>query len=565
MAIVARMRSNLDRRDIVVIGVLSLIGVGLPLWLAAAAGAIGIPTVDDWVYTQGADSLFRSGIVSLPGHTTAAIGQLLLVQPLLWLSKGEPWAYTAFGLVMLGVAITFTYLLARRFLERPAATFTVGLLLSFPGLARQGASFMTDVPAFGLAVMCLWLGTKWLHGQGGRAVLVSSIGIGILGLSIREFAAAAPLAVVVTAWIRGTPRDRPWLTGLLVVVLAAIASVLALAGGLNRFVPGPPRGSLILSVAIIGGAFATISAVLLPVVILATRSRIRGMTTRDFLTASAAGLLVVLSPTGVLIGNYWTVNGIGTDLLLAGVRDDVFAGRIWALSEQLAILSTVLVVAIVLGLAARVAVGVRGSGASPARTVTNFLSWHAPLPLFLVLYGMELVAYTPFGPVLDRYLFPIVPVAAILLLRVSNRPLRMGRGLALSHAAFAWVAASAVVLAANSFAYDAARWREGEAVVAAGYDSKMVDAGYEWVGFHATGTSTSGAVDFVLPWYYEAIAAEPPCIVISNSELEGSPLVLLRETPSAYLNYLFLGPPESLYVYAAPRDGCPQLIGLDPG
>jgi hypothetical protein len=559
---VGGVRTALGRRDVIAIVVLGLIGIAIPVWLAAAAGAIGIPTVDDWVYTRGADSLFRIGVITLPGHTTAAIGQLMLVQPLLWLSKGEPWAYPVFGLVMVGVAITFTYLLARRFVELPAATFSVGVLLAFPGLAREGASFMTDVPAYALSVMCLWLGTIWLQGQGGRAVLVGSIAIGILALSIREFAVAAPLAVAITAWIRGTPRDRIWLTGLLVVLLAAIAGVLGIAGGTNRLLPGAPQDSLALSVAFIGGAFATTNVVLLPLIIVAARSRISRLTSRELVTASVVGLLVVLSPTGVLIGNYWTVNGIGSDLLLAGARDDVFAGRIWALYEQLAILATVLLVAMFLGVAARHDLRVRGLAGSAARLVGAILSWNAPLPLFLALYAAELIAYTPFGPILDRYLFPIVPAAAILLLRVSSRSLQMGRGLAVSHAAFAWIAISAFVLAANSFAYDAARWREGQAAVLAGYDANTIDAGYEWVGYHAIGRSTPGESNFALPWYYGAIPANLPCIVISNSRLENSPLILLRETPSAYLNYLFLGPPEPLYVYAAVRDDCPPPLVL---
>lgn len=546
-----------SRRDVLAIVILVLIGVGIPVGLAAAGGAIGIPTVDDWVYTRGADGFFRSGIVDLPGHTTAALGQLLLVQPLLWLSKGEPWAFTVFGLVLMGVTITFTYLLARRFVDRPAATFTVAVLLAFPGLERQGASFMTDVPAFGLSAMCLWLGTKWLQGHGGRAVLVASVGIGIVALSIREFAAAAPLAVAVTAWIRGTTRDRVWLTVLLLFLVAAIGAVLAIAGGANRSVPGVPRGSLALSVAIIGGAFATINMVLLPLIIVAARSRLSSLTSTAFVTASVVGLLVVLSPTGVLIGNYWTAHGIGADLLLAGFRDPVFGGRTWELLEQLAILSTVLLSAMLLGVAARRAHSGQGQRASLVRSVGAILSWNAPLPLFLALYAAELVAYTPFGPILDRYLFPIVPAAAILLLRTSKTPLRMGRGLAVSHVAFGLVAISALMLAANSFAYDAARWREGEAAVAAGYEATTVDAGYEWVGFHATGQSTPGESNIILPWYYEAIPASEPCVMISNSRLESSPLMLLRETPSAYLNFLFAGPPEPLYVYAAVRDGCP--------
>ena len=90
--------SSVGRGDNVALAALALAGVGIPLWLAATAGAIGIPTSDDWVYIRGADSLFRAGTIDMPRHTAASIGQLLMVQPLLGLSGGDPWAYTAFGL-----------------------------------------------------------------------------------------------------------------------------------------------------------------------------------------------------------------------------------------------------------------------------------------------------------------------------------------------------------------------------------------------------------------------------------------------------------------------------------
>ena len=75
------------------------------LWLARADGAIGLPNGDDWVYKQGADSLFRTGSIDMPAHTTAAIGQVLMAQPFLALSGGDPWAFTAFGLVMACIGI----------------------------------------------------------------------------------------------------------------------------------------------------------------------------------------------------------------------------------------------------------------------------------------------------------------------------------------------------------------------------------------------------------------------------------------------------------------------------
>ena len=137
---------SLDRRDAVALALLGLIGVGIPLWLAAAAGAIGLPAIDDWVYMRGAENLFRAGSIDMPGHTTAAIGQLVLVQPLLWVSRGNPWAFTAIGLIMTLIGVVATYLLARRRLGMGSAVMVVLLVEAFPGFARISATFMTDVP-----------------------------------------------------------------------------------------------------------------------------------------------------------------------------------------------------------------------------------------------------------------------------------------------------------------------------------------------------------------------------------------------------------------------------------
>ena len=525
--------------------------------MAAASGAIGLPTIDDWVYMQGAESLLRNGSITMTGHTAAALGQLVLVQPLLWLSGGESWAFTAFGVIAATLAITFTYLLAREFLGRVPSSFAVLLLIVFPGYQRETASFMTDVPAYMLTALSLWLGTKWLRNQGRQTLVVGCLGVGILAVSIREFAIAAPLAVILSAWIRHDPKDRAWLTGLSICLIGAVAVALTVASGTNRVAPGPPQGSAPLSLAFLGGAFATLCVVLLPAIVLAARDRISRLTTGQFVAASATGFLIVFSPTGAIIGNYWTHNGIGSDLLLAGSRESLFGGRVWVLFEQLAIFSTVLLVAMVFGWAGRNLPRVGKTGTARIQAGRTVLSWHAPLPLFLMLHAAELAGYTLFGPILDRYLFPMIPVAAIVLLRGSINSFGLGRGLSLSHAAFGWLAVTAFALAANSFAYDAARWREGEAATLMGYDPQTVDAGYEWVGFHATGTVGVRGADFILPWYYDAIPARAPCVVLSNSLLGESPLRLIRANSSAYRQYLFFGPEQPLYVYAAATAGCP--------
>ena len=67
-----------------------------------------------------------------------------------------------------------------------------------------------------------------------------------------------------------------------------------------------------------------------------------------------------------------------------------------------------------------------------------------------------------------------------------------GRSRALSHASLGWLLVVAFAISANSFAYDFARYRAGQAAVAMGYEANTVDAGLEWVGSHSDGIIRSG-------------------------------------------------------------------------
>ena len=474
------------RRDIVALAALLLAAIGIPLWLAAAAGAIGLPSNDDWVYMRAASSLFETGRVDMPGHTTAFIGQLALVQPFLWLSGGEPWAFTAFGLVMASIGIAATYLLARRFVGTGSAVIVVLLVIAFPGFARTSASFMTDVPAYALIMLCLLLGTRWLQDDGGRVTLVASLGVGLLAVSIREFALAAPIAILIAAWARNRAGERVWLAGLSIALAVGVSSGVAMRCRRRSRGTAAPAPLKLGGLIDVGPAFATLAAVLLPATLLHAGQRIASFSREQIIVAVALVCFVVFDPGGPLLGNIWTSYGlagqqrphrrpgpgdrrdrVGSFSPDRPVRGDPRGGRGPELGS--ALLAQVSSVSTARGLAIRIAGSREG-----------------PLALFLLGYAAELVLYSLLGGLFDRYLYPMVPVAAILLLR-SAQPLRFGRSHAFAHGAFAWLIASALIIAANSFAYDAARHREGEAAVALGYDAQTVDAGYEWVGTHGSG------------------------------------------------------------------------------
>jgi hypothetical protein len=200
------------------------------------------------------------------------------------------------------------------------------------------------------------------------------------------------------------------------------------------------------------------------------------------------------------------------------------------------------------------------------------------LLVFMVAYAAELIAFASVYGIWDRYLYPLVPAAAILLLRGRPHTSRFGRSLAFSHAGFVWLAASAFVVAANSFAYDAARWREGQAAAGLGYDARTIDAGYEWVGFHAVGDGRQGDGDRGQAWFEELMWPNPVCAVLLNSLADdGEPLLdesavpldegdakLLRINRSAYRKYLFFGPAQPLYLYGLVSDRCPPLPAATP-
>lgn len=548
------MPRSVQARDTAAVAALCVAAVVIPLVLAASAGAVGVPGNDDWIYMRAASSLFHTGTTDLPPTTAAFWGQLLMVQPLLWLSGGDPWAFTAFGLLMAAVAVACTYLLARSYLGTESATLVVLTVVLFPGFARESASFMTDVPAYALAMLCLLLGSRWLRDDT-KLILFASLGAGLCAVSIRQFTIAAPIAVLAASWARGRMDERTFLavaTGLLAAGLGFVLILPASTPGHVGLTP-PTIGQLL----ILGPLFATLAAVLLPIAALTMGPRLKSFSSAQILVAAAFGCFVAALSAEPFVGNLWTVGGLGEDELLGGRRDPVLGVGAWFLSRQLALFATILLVALLLRWCQPHLARVK----SPSDTGAVFIQIarrpDALLILFLSVYVAELAAYSLVGPMFDRYLYPIVPVGAILLLGGVRRT-SFGRSRALSHAALAWLAVSAFAIAANSFAYDAARYRAGQDAVAMGYQAQTVDAGLEWVGYHSAGIINSGAQTYGLMPYDDTWLPSPPCAVLSNSPLDDPSYRLLRIDRLAYQQYLFLGPAEPLYLYGAISMSCPQ-------
>ena len=552
-------RTPLSRRDTVVILILTLVGVGLPATLVVAAGGVGLPTFDDWVYMRGADHLFDSAGMHIPGHTAASIGQLVTVQPFLWLFAGAQSAYTVYGLTMTLIALVATYLLARRFVGVGSATLVVLLLEIVPGFARISASFMTDVPAFSFIALCLLLGTISIQGEGRRTFfLYASLGVGLLALSIREFAFAAPLAVLIVSWARAERRERAVVAVATGSFALGLALVFAAASMSSRGLPATAGefGKLIL----IGPAFTTLGAVLLPALALHVGRRLESFRAMWVVLGALVVGVVLVMPYGPLLGNLWMTNGSIGNALLSGARATVIGVPAWGISQQLALFAGTLLAASLFRSIAHGATQLRGTSSRTSLILRSARTDSALLMIFLALTSVELVVFSAIGEILDRYLFPLVPAAAILLVGVRQPAIQLGRSHAASHAAIAWLGASALVIALNSFAYDAARYRAGESAMSMGFSAETIDAGYEWVGYHSAGVTPNADHRSAETWYYELLPASPPCAVVSNDALADPSMKLISVDLSAYRQYLFFGPPEPLYFYRVVSGGCPGAI-----
>lgn len=565
-------RASLSR-DGAVLGALIVAFVGVTLGLAIRAGAVGVPHNDDWVYMLGADNLFRSGALSMPGHSASSVGQMYLVQPFLWVAGGNAWAYTAFGLAMAAIGIAATYALARMFLGLGASVMVVLLVALFPGFARQSASFMTDGPAFALETLSLLLGVVWLRSRS-RAALGGSLLVGVLAVSIREFAVVAPTAVLVVSVAGARPSKRGW--WLAVVALAALA-VAALLFALRSSAIGVGLGAAdpkrIFQLA---SLLTTLAAVVLPAIVLAVGRRLgtprttQTLTPGHTLTAAQViagvvlvGLALATSSLGPIVGNLWMPDGIGGGYFLSGTRPAALSPIVWSMSEDLAILAAMLGAALAIAWGQALQVGAGAGEGEPLRDRARALLARptAVLLLFLVGYAVTL-AYAAWRlSAFDRYVYPMVPPAAILLLRWAGPVWPLGRAQAVAYASLLWLGVSAVMLTANSFAYDSARWKAGEAAVAMGYGAATVDAGYEWVGYHSNLNANAKPAGYGFTRYDDRIMASKPCAVVSNRPLKVTGYVLLRVERAAYRQYLVIGTREPLYLYGATGAGCPTPAG----
>ena len=555
-------------------GILAL-GVGLPAILGVLSGAIDIPHNDDFDYRQVALTLWSSGTLDMRGYSVMAlVGQVLFVQPFLWLSGGAPWAFAVAtgGLALAGLASA--YLLVRRILDPAPSAITVLAAVVAPGFLVNSTTFMTDVPAFAATFICLALGSAAITSTGRISwrLLVAAVLVGLFGVSIRESVVAAPMAVLVVAGAADSRGPRRVIVAG-VGVLAVAAAIHWLAGaipgqGQVRF--DPAAGLLRLR-----AAYATLALFLVPALVGSIawwRSRWR---VKDVLPGLVIGLYLEWGPLGtlartgqlpsMLIGNLFTRDGPAGAGGLLGARPPIYGAEVWTGVEIAAFVAAILLPGVAAGI---VGASLRHGGVSAARVRGWSRSPVGLLIVFTVFTAVGLGLYGYAFTMFDRYLWPLVLAgSALLLVRPASVPADIPADAPHSRPDVAgWLAVGLLaglgvlavmnLLATNGLL--ASRWRLAEVAVATGIPASHIDAGLEWVGFHATVAAVpySGAPNGQM-WYTGWWSSYRQCAAVSSSPLGWPGYVLMREEPAAYRQFQLVGQELPLYLYKLVSAGCP--------
>jgi hypothetical protein len=559
-------------KDSFVVVMLCAMAVGMPALLALGSGALTIPHNDDFDYRRVALGLFESGEVTLTGWSQMSlIGQLYFVQPFLWISGGDPWSFAAATAVLAVAGIGAAYFLVRRIRSRPVATFSVLSLVFFPGFLVNTTSFMTDVPALAGEMVCLALGAMALDRQGVPRMrwLVGSLVVGCFAFSIREFALAAPVAVLVCVWASESGNRRPYLL-VGIGVLIACAAVHVVTANL----PGQRASSFeltFLNFVHVRYAAAILGLVLSPALILAVTRWWRSWRVVDAAIGCLVGIVLFRDEIqqtlatgtipGVLIGNLLEPLGAPGGVAV-GYRPILLGSPIWDVLNAIGLIAVIAGFGVVSS-----SIGRRLRSGDPIVARPAWIWVGSPeglLAVFALLFGAGTVLVGMAAPIYDRYLWPLsIPLTCLLLRSVPRAPWpamqTAPRRTAIAGAGLltTTLALTSMAILLNSFAFDAAGWRMGEEAVRRGFAAGTVDAGMVWVGYQATGPADADATPTSSETWYDAMwPSFRLCAMVSSSLIDVPGFRLEHADIEAYRLLLFDGPQEPLYLYRFSSPGC---------
>lgn len=544
-----------------------VIGAMIPATIAASSGSAVLPRNDDWSYRGIALDLYQSGQVRLDGASqTFAVGQVLLTLPLLAITNGSPNAFYAFGIMLSAVAAAFAYGLSRLFLTMGDAMLVVAALIVVPGYAAYSSSYMTDVPALAGQLIALYCGVRAFRSDRRKVLwFVAAVIVGAAAFSTRQFAVVAPLAVVTVALIVYPRRISSWAVAVLCLGLvgAAVWFQSSLPGqvGATPVVPGGLARAIAIG--------PSLALFLLPLSLRATLDHPPGrlvMLAATTVVGIYLGAWILVGGLTVTLDNLMSPWGVPTFEYIVGGRPELLGSLGWNLLQGASLLALFVLITAAIH-----------SGHGMVAVVRHRLSEDVGpvvvLALFTAVTLGGLALYAARWNFFDRYLWPLLAVAGILILYRSERrelefanakagfvPTHSPRAGLVVIGAMAALGVVGGMYALNSMAFDAGRWRAGERLVELGYAAEAIDGGYEWLGTYAPGpvmvSDRQVRAQDALTWYANIWPSFRRCALVAGARLDLDGFELIETRPEGYRLLLAAGPAIPLYLYRSTDAAC---------
>lgn len=485
-----------------------IVGVVVPLVVADRYGALGIPRNDDWSYLRALFHWVDTGHLDFNNWVSMILlGQLALAAPVVLVVGTDITAVqvltTLLGLLGLLAVLWLGKIVTGRLW---VATFCSLLVAAGPLWGALAVSYMTDIPAFASSVVACVLGARALSSRRvSMPYLVAALVAAFVGSTIRQYSIVPFLALVLAGgWtLRREGDGRRLRTFLGIAIGLAVAAIVVFAfwrtvPNVKSLSPGIPDGHALRTTLYRGtGLLRLLGLLLVPAIILAgpvriTRRAWEAGSSLSALLGSATALLLLLTavkaPRIALAGNYVVPDGVLGNGVLGGDRPDILPTGGWALLLAIGTVAAVLLVLALVPPIVDLAARVR------ARTLTDADPVVSLLALVVAGYvGTYLLAALSGLPVADRYVLPILPLAAVLLLRPTPDPApvpaasRTAWPAVLGWAALVLVGIVGFVYTVDAASFDGTRWKVAEAATRAGWRADQVRGGFEWTNFHAPG------------------------------------------------------------------------------
>lgn len=412
------------------LSLVALVSVVAPLLIARHYGALGVPRGDDWSYLR---TLFRwidEGTLDFNNWVSMSlVGQLALAAPIV-LIAGRSISAVQIETALIGFAGLLAVLFTARLLVRrlSVATFVALTVAAGPPFAVLAVGYMTDIPGQALSMIAVALGVFGLRRrEPSTALVIASMAVSFVAFTVRQYAAVPLVAMTLVAlWTWGSRSDRAALRR----VIGAAAGIAVAAIGFyfywrtipssKPFTPGLPDGHAVRTTFYkSAGLIRLLGLLLAPLIVLCRPDRIlkrawaASSTLSVGLLVGATGWLSYTAYAGPRVGfagNYVVRDGALSIGVAAGRRPDIFSATEWWLLLVAGTVGALVLILAAVPAIVEAASRLRFRDLTPADPAIAFVA--LSMAGYAGAYG--LAAFSGL-PLYDRYVLPMVPLAALLL------------------------------------------------------------------------------------------------------------------------------------------------------